>query len=103
MRRVSTATCTCGDPVSPSWVRCSRIVSSLFSTTANFFFLLFFSLSQPVQRHMLPHAPYTIVRHTPGLFDVARYLRPQLLYARELLLRPNPVGEVHVYDAAVEV
>src|SRR5918998_3889810 len=103
MRRVSTATCTSGDPVSPSWVRCSRIVSTLFSTTANFFFLLFFSVSQPVQRHMLPHAANRIVRDPARLFDVPRYLRSQLVHAREPLLRPYPPHEAHIHDETVQV
>src|SRR5215203_298788 len=63
MRRVSTATCTSGDPVSPSCVRCSSMISSFCTATANFFFLLFvhFSHVQPVRLFMLPHASNSIV------------------------------------------
>src|SRR5215216_3420694 len=79
------------------------MVSSLFSTTANFFFLLFFSLSQLVQRHMLPHASNSIVGYAPGLLDVPRYLHLELLYAREPLLRPYPPHEAYVHDTTVEI
>src|SRR3954447_15162392 len=64
MRVVSTATWTSGDPVSPSLVAYSRIISSLFSTTANFSLLLFvLLLSQPVSlvTYMLPHE----IKHLP--------------------------------------
>src|SRR5215210_2506000 len=62
MRRVSTATCTSGDPVSPSCVRCSWIVSVFCSATANFFFLLFVHVRiiRPIQSLMLPHASLSI-------------------------------------------
>src|SRR5215203_850012 len=57
MRRVRTATCTSGDPVSPSCVRFSCIISAFCSATANFSFLLFifFSAVSPIQPLMLPH------------------------------------------------
>src|SRR5215210_5800897 len=62
MRRVSTATCTSGDPVSPSCVRFSWIISAFCSATANFFFLLFvhFSIISPIRLFMLPHAMHRI-------------------------------------------
>src|ERR687897_514823 len=58
MRRVSTATCTSGDPVSPSCVRFSRMISAFCSATANFSFLLFvfIYIVSPIQLLMLPHA-----------------------------------------------
>src|SRR5215207_3550334 len=109
MRRVSTATCTSGEPVSPSWARCSWIISSLFSTTANFFFLLFFSVlflrlsSQSIQSHMLPHASKGIVGYPPRLVHVPRNLLLELLDTAKPLLRPDPPHEAHVDDASVEV
>src|SRR5215212_2816582 len=83
MRRVSTATCTSGDPVSPSCFWCSRMISSLCSTTANFFFLLFahFSLclthstlyaTTCINRYRAPKPPSAqSISYDPGLPYVA--------------------------------
>src|SRR3712207_3446294 len=123
MRRVSTATCTSGDPVSPACGRFSRIVSSCCSTTANLFFRLFifFYLIRPVRSFMLPHASHRIVRcnrlgngpgkvllpqtfgDEPGLLHVALDLLSELANAGEPTLFPYTSHKTDVHLAPVEI
>src|SRR5215218_11200404 len=115
MRRVRTATCTSGDPVSPSCVRCSSMIFSLCSTTANFFFLLFihFSLFNPFgplcyHMHQLVSCAKDArsarsTSYDPGLLNVAPNLLCEFVDARESSLLPNTLHEADVYNAPIEI